>query len=151
MNVVYKTNIECSFIRGMVETYCGKFNFDLLFTLPLRAPGAGLSEQQAKVDFHLGTIISHHPPHEQSIFVYNFRPYRYVYVARFTGAYLRHSSAVSTFNGYFRKFNLQKIFVFFFQHLTFRLYCVYLTFCTLGKAEIPPERPLNKNYQFPSR
>ena len=66
MNGVYKTNIDCSFIRWIVEIIVPlvKFNLDLLFTLA----------QQASVNsrprFTSGTIIFHHSPHEQSIFVY---------------------------------------------------------------------------------
>ena len=52
MNVVYKTNIDCSFIQGMVEKYC--------------TPG----KIQPSPIIHLGTIIFHHSTHEQSISVY---------------------------------------------------------------------------------
>ena len=64
MNGVYKTNIDCSFIREMVENYCslGK----ILFTSALRAS----VNSRPGLSFHLGTIIFHHSPHEQSIFVY---------------------------------------------------------------------------------
>ena len=64
---VYKTNIDCSFIQGMVENYCtvGKIQSGLLLTLALRAS----ANSRPRLKFTLGTIIFHHSPHEQSIFV----------------------------------------------------------------------------------
>ena len=51
MNGGYKTNIDCSFIRGMVENYCT------------------LGKIQSWPTIHLG-LNFHHSPHEQWIFVY---------------------------------------------------------------------------------
>ena len=44
-NGVYKTNIDCSFIRGMVENYC---------TLGKIQPWPTIHLGQVKVEFHLG-------------------------------------------------------------------------------------------------
>ena len=65
MNGVCKTNIDCSFIRGMVENYCtlDRIYLSLLFT---EAP----VNSRPRLNFTPGTITFHHSPHEQSIFVY---------------------------------------------------------------------------------
>ena len=41
MNGVYKTNIDCSFIRGMVENYCILGKIQPLPTIPLSPTGLG--------------------------------------------------------------------------------------------------------------
>ena len=41
MNVVYKTNIDCSFIRGMVEKYCTLSKIQPLPTIHLGPTGLG--------------------------------------------------------------------------------------------------------------
>ena len=60
---VYKTNIDCSLIRGMVESsvehYC---------TLGKNQPWP---ISRPRLNFTSGTIIFHHSPHKQSIFVYH--------------------------------------------------------------------------------
>ena len=67
MNGVYKTNIDFSFIRGMVENYYTlvKFDHGLLFTSALLAS----VDSRPRLNFTSETIIFHHSPHEQSIFV----------------------------------------------------------------------------------
>ena len=62
MNVVYKTNIDCSFIRGMVEIVVPsvKFNLGLLFTSALRAS----VNIRLRLNFTSGTVIFHHSPHK---------------------------------------------------------------------------------------
>ena len=64
MNGVYKTNIDCSFILGKVENCCtlGKIQ---PWSTKLRA----LVKSRPNLNFTSGTIIFHHSPHEQSIFV----------------------------------------------------------------------------------
>ena len=68
---MYKTNIDCSFIRGIIENYCTlvKFNLGLLFTSALRA------SVNRRLNFTSGTIIFYKSPQEQSIFVYYFAPF----------------------------------------------------------------------------
>ena len=68
MNGVYKTNIDCSFIQGMLENHCtlGKIQLWPTFTSALRA-----------LDNNFPSFR-----HEQSIFVYHilaqpFLPYRF--------------------------------------------------------------------------
>ena len=69
INGVYKTNIDCSFIRGMVENYCtlGKIQpWPTRFTSALWAS----VNSRPRLNFTSDTILFHHSPHEQSIFVY---------------------------------------------------------------------------------
>ena len=47
---VYKTNIDCTFIRGMVENYCTLGKVQPLPIIHLGPAGLGV----AKVEFHLG-------------------------------------------------------------------------------------------------
>ena len=68
MNGVYKTNIDCSFIRGMVENYCTLCKIQPLPTIHLGPTRASLKSRH-RLNFTSGTIIFHHFPHEQSIFV----------------------------------------------------------------------------------
>ena len=65
---VYKTNIDCYFIREIVENYCtlGKIQPCPTIHSALRA----LVNSRPRLNFTSGTIIFHHSPHEQSIFVY---------------------------------------------------------------------------------
>ena len=62
MNGVYKTNIDCSYIRGMVENYCTLSKIQPWPTIHL--------SPRPRLNFTSGIIIFHHSPHEQSIFVY---------------------------------------------------------------------------------
>ena len=90
MNGVYKTNIDCSFIQGMVENYVPsvKFNLCLLFTSALRA---SVNSRQ-RLNFTSGTIIFHHSPHEQSILVYYL-------IISYCGAQARCSGGLATVKG----------------------------------------------------
>ena len=85
MNGVYKTNIDCSFIRGMVENYCtlGEIqvhHLGLLFTSALLAS----VNSRPRLNFTSGTIIFHYSPHEQSSLVYYrvliVQPFKYWYL-----------------------------------------------------------------------
>ena len=60
MNGVYKTNIDCFFIQGMIEMIVPSVKFNLRASVNSRP----------KLNFTSGTNIFHHSPHEQSIFVY---------------------------------------------------------------------------------
>ena len=64
MNEVYKTNIDCFFIRRMVENYCPLGKIQPWLTI-LRAS----VNSRPRLNFTLGTTIFHHSPHGQSIFV----------------------------------------------------------------------------------
>ena len=67
MNGVYKTNIDCSFIRRMVENNCTLGKIKPQPTIHLGPTGLG--EYQAKAEFHLWGNNFPPFPHEQSIFV----------------------------------------------------------------------------------
>ena len=54
INVVYKTNIDCSFIRGMVENYCALGNIQ---------PWPTSVNSRPRLNFTSGIIIFHHSPH----------------------------------------------------------------------------------------
>ena len=78
----------------MVENYCtlGKFNLGLPFNSALRAS----VNRRPKLNFTSGTIIFHHSPHEQSIFVYYtlillFKSWKF---GRW-GTLLKHSNTVT--------------------------------------------------------
>ena len=65
MDRVHKTNIDFSFIRGMVKKYLtlGKIQ-PWLFTSALRVS----VNSMPRLNFTSGTIIAHHSPQEHSIF-----------------------------------------------------------------------------------
>ena len=62
------TNIDCSFIRGMVETIVPSVEFNLTYYILTSALRALVNSRQ-RLNFTSGTIIFHHSLHEQSIFV----------------------------------------------------------------------------------
>ena len=64
MNGVYKTNVDCSFIWGMVENYCplghghvGEINLGLLFTSARTSALQASVNSRSRLNFTLGTII----------------------------------------------------------------------------------------------
>ena len=97
MNGVYKTNIDCSFIRRMVENYCtlGKFNLSLLFTSALRAS----VNSGPRLNFTLETIIFHHSPHAQSILYTKSHCYSLVVWAKSVTTNLTYCKIFENFMG----------------------------------------------------
>ena len=69
MNWVYKTNIDFSFIRGMIENYCTLGKIQPWPTIHL-GPNRPRVNSRPRLNFTSGTIIYPHSPHEQSIFVW---------------------------------------------------------------------------------
>ena len=63
MNGLYKTNIDCSFIWGIVENYCTQGKIQPWPTIHWDL------YSRSRLNFTSGTIIFHHSPPEQSIFV----------------------------------------------------------------------------------